>query len=203
MLVHHIQRNCNSSWSKDSLRSTNYKPLSPSIVTLDSPPLLKDIHIQIHSPSLEQPTILKIILNYNICDCVKHKLNVVGVRGARQVRVNLLLIFPLVQVLEFHSDITWSLFVRVASWKQVKLTLKSLPKHLSLIPLITCILWEADSEWRSCDFLLKQILFVQKQNYGRLHEPLAVADGIEQLHWLDHSVHLLVLSQHQIVTYEL
>lgn len=53
--------------------------------------------------SLKQSAIFQIVLNDDVGDGVKDELNVVRVGGAGEVRVDLLLIFPLVEILEFHS----------------------------------------------------------------------------------------------------
>lgn len=65
--------------------------------------------------------------------------------------------------------------------------------------MLTCVLWEADSQWRSLDLVQEKILLVQKENDGSFNEPLGVADRIEELHRLNHSVHLLIFSKYQIV----
>ena len=46
------------------------------------------------------------------------------------------------------------------------------------------------------NLLLEEVLLVEEEDDGRLHEPLVVADRVEELHRLDHAVHLLVLGQH-------
>jgi len=52
----------------------------------------------------------------------------------------------------------------------------------------TCILWETDGQGAVYDLLLKQVFLVEKQNDGGLGEPLVVADAVEELHALVHSV---------------
>lgn len=53
---------------------------------------------------------------------------------------------------------------------------------------LTCIFWEADGERRFFDFLFEEILLVEEEDDGRIREPLVVADGVEQLKTLLHSV---------------
>jgi hypothetical protein len=60
---------------------------------------------------------------------------------------------------------------------------------------------ETDGEWGLSDFVLEQVLLVEEQDDGGFHKPLAVANGIKQLHRLNHAIHLLVFGQHQIVTW--
>ena len=54
--------------------------------------------------------------------------------------------------------------------------------------LNTCIFCEANGERWSEDFLLKEILLVEEEDDGGVTEPLVVADRIEQLQTLLHSV---------------
>ena len=53
---------------------------------------------------------------------------------------------------------------------------------------LTCIFWVADCEWALFDLLLKQVFLVEEEDDGGVCEPLVVADGVEQLHALVHSV---------------
>lgn len=64
---------------------------------------------------------------------------------------------------------------------------------------LTLVLWEADCERALSDFLGEEILLVEEEDDGGVHEPFVVADGVEELHALHHSVHLLVLCQDQVV----
>ena len=63
----------------------------------------------------------------------------------------------------------------------------------------TFVFWEANGQRGSPDFLLEKVLLVEEENDGSLGEPLVVADRVEQLHRLHHSVHLIVLCQHHVV----
>lgn len=61
--------------------------------------------------SLKQSAIFQIVLDDDIGDGVKDELNVVRVGGAGKMRVDLFLIFPLVEILEFHSYVARRFFV--------------------------------------------------------------------------------------------
>ena len=67
------------------------------------------------------------------------------------------------------------------------------------VGVLTAVLWEAGGEWAARDLGLKKVLLVEEEDDGRVDEPLVVADRVEQLHRLDHPVHLLVLRQHQVI----
>ena len=49
-----------------------------------------------------------------------------------------------------------------------------------LFSIITCIFSKTYCQWRSENFLLKEIFFVEEQDYGCVSEPLVVADGVKQ-----------------------
>lgn len=53
---------------------------------------------------------------------------------------------------------------------------------------LTGVLGEADCERALADLLLEQILLVQEQDYRRVREPFVVADRVEQLQRLLHSI---------------
>jgi len=64
---------------------------------------------------------------------------------------------------------------------------------------LTLVLGEADCEWAVSDLLGEEVLLVEEENDGRVHEPHVVADGVEQLHGLHHAIHLFVFGQYEII----
>ena len=56
----------------------------------------------------------------------------------------------------------------------------------SRLSRLTWVLREADWERRLSDLLLEEILLVEEEDDGGVHEPLVVADGVEQFHALVH-----------------
>lgn len=80
-------------------------------------------------------------------------MDIVGIRGTSEMRVDLFLILSLVEVLELHADVRRRVLVCVRAG----------------------VLREADRQRTPRDFLLKEVLFVQEQDYRGRHEPLAVA----------------------------
>lgn len=52
----------------------------------------------------------------------------------------------------------------------------------------TFILWEANAEMHLLDFLLKEVLLVEKEDNGRGREELVVADAVEQVQGLMHAI---------------
>jgi hypothetical protein len=79
-----------------------------------------------HIPS-EQATVLEVVLNNDICHCIKHKLDVVGVCSTREVSVYLFLVLPFVQILKLQLDIRCSFFVSVRTLKIQFVSIKSIP----------------------------------------------------------------------------
>lgn len=69
------------------------------------------MQLEVGDRRLKQPAIFQIVLYDDIGDGVEDELDVVRVGGAREVRVDLLLIFPLVEILEFHSYVATGFFV--------------------------------------------------------------------------------------------
>lgn len=59
---------------------------------------------------LKQTTVLEIVLDNDICDGIKHKLYVVGICRAREMRVDFLCVFPLVQIFELQLNVGRCLF---------------------------------------------------------------------------------------------
>lgn len=73
--------------------------------------------------SLKQSTVLQVVLNDDIGDGVEDELDVVRVGGACEMRVDLLLIFSLVEILEFHSYVARCFLVCVGTWKTSELVI--------------------------------------------------------------------------------
>lgn len=66
----------------------------------------------------------------------------------------------------------------------------------------TCILWETNGQRRFFDFLFKEILFVEKEDDGRVREPLVVTNRIEEFQTFLHSILLMIEKNKQIFTNE-
>lgn len=64
---------------------------------------------------LEKTTVLQIVLNHHIRDRVKDELDVTGIGGTGEVRVDLFLIATLVQTFEFHLNVCSALLVGVGT----------------------------------------------------------------------------------------
>lgn len=62
-----------------------------------------------------KPALLKVVFNDDVCDRIKHKLDVLGVRGTGEVCVNLFSVFSPVQVLKLALDVSGSLLIRVGA----------------------------------------------------------------------------------------
>lgn len=61
----------------------------------------------------EEATVLQVILDDDVGDGIKHKLHVLGVGGAREVRVYLLGVFALIQILKLALDVAGGLVILV------------------------------------------------------------------------------------------
>ena len=66
---------------------------------------------------LEQSAVLEVVLDDDVRDGVEDEPDVVGVGGAREVRVHLLHVLALVQVLELELDVVGAVLVRLGTWK--------------------------------------------------------------------------------------
>ena len=62
---------------------------------------------------LEEAAVFEVVLDDDVRDGVEDEADVVGVGGAREVGVHLLLILALVEVLELHLDVGRRVLVRV------------------------------------------------------------------------------------------
>lgn len=62
-----------------------------------------------------EPALLQVVFDDDVRHGVKHELHVLGVGGAGEVRVDLLGVFPPVQVLELALDVRRRLLVRVGA----------------------------------------------------------------------------------------
>ncbi len=62
---------------------------------------------------LEEPAVLQVVFDDDVRHGVEDELHVVGVGGAREVRVDLFGVLALVEVLELHLDVGRRVLVRV------------------------------------------------------------------------------------------
>lgn len=65
----------------------------------------------------EQTTILEVVLDNNICDCIKHELDVVSVCSTCEVSVDFFLILTFIKILKLQLDICCSFFICVWTLK--------------------------------------------------------------------------------------
>ena len=64
---------------------------------------------------LKETAIFEVVSNDDVSDCVEDELDVGGVGCTGEVGVNLLLVFPLVQVLKLHLDVGGAVVVIVGA----------------------------------------------------------------------------------------
>lgn len=118
-----------------------------------------------HPLVLAQPNVLEIVLDDHVRHRVKHKLDVAGVSGTSEVRVDFFCLLVAVEVLK-------------------------LPLHIHsrlLIGVLALVVSEADRKRDTLDLLGQKILLVQEENERGIGEPVVVADGIEQTQALCHT----------------
>lgn len=114
---------------------------------------------------LAQPNVLEIVLDDHVRDSVEHKLDVAGVSGTGEVRIDLLGLLVAVEVLK-------------------------LPLHIDsclLIGVLTFVVREAHCQRNAFDLLSQQVLLVEEKDERRVGEPVVVADGVEQAQALSHT----------------
>lgn len=66
-------------------------------------------------PTSEEPAVFEVLLDDNVGDSVKDKLDVLCVGSARHVRIDLLHITPHVKLQELHFDVVAGILVSVGS----------------------------------------------------------------------------------------
>jgi len=76
-------------------------------------PLTLQQFLPLSLTKLEESTILEVVLNDDICDSIKHKLDVVCISGTSEMSVNLLCVLSLVEILKLKLDICRSFLVCV------------------------------------------------------------------------------------------
>lgn len=69
-------------------------------------------------PPSEEPAVLQVVFDDDVGDGIEDKLHVLGVGGTGEVRVDLLGVFPPVQVLKLTLDVGSRLLVRVGAWQR-------------------------------------------------------------------------------------
>lgn len=118
-----------------------------------------------HPLVLAQPNVLEIVLDDHVRHRVKHKLDVAGVSGASEVRVDFLGLLVAVEVLK-------------------------LPLHVHsrlLVGVLALVVSKANRKRDTLDLLSQKILLVEEEDERGIGEPVVVADGIEQTQALCHT----------------
>ena len=126
----------------------------------------------IEGVSLIQSASPQIVGDDDVGDGVEDELDVGGVRGARHVTINLLggtFVFRLELGLDVGGGLV--VFLRAAIFR------------------------ETNGQRRLFDLFLEKIFFVKKEDDGGVGEPFVVANRIEQLQRLVHSIRRVVLVQ--------
>lgn len=68
---------------------------------------------------LEKPTVLKVVFDDDVSDCVKDELHVLGISGAGEVGVDLFGVLPLIQVLKLALNVSGRVLVCAGSLESV------------------------------------------------------------------------------------
>lgn len=69
---------------------------------------------------LKEPTVLQVVFDDDISDSIEDKLYVLGISGTGEVSIDLLGVFPLVQVLKLALDVACSLIILVGPWRMTQ-----------------------------------------------------------------------------------
>jgi len=125
---------------------------------------------------LDEACRLETLLDHDVLHRIKHSANVSSVGSARDMGVDSLLPVAILGL---------ELLLHVFG--------------CSLEIITTGVVWEILNQRYSCDLVSEQVTLVEEQNHGCVTEPSTVANLIEQLESLNHSVSLVILVQQLIV----
>lgn len=73
---------------------------------------------------LEEPAVLEVFFDDNVCNCIKHKFDILGVCSTGHVTVDFFDVFPHIEVKELTLDIIPCILIRVVPWFSRKIVKK-------------------------------------------------------------------------------
>jgi len=71
--------------------------------------------------TLKESAIFEIVFDYDVCNGIKNKLDIVGVCCACEMCVDFLRIFSLVKIFKLKLNVCGSFFIRILTYKQVQI----------------------------------------------------------------------------------
>lgn len=96
---------------------------------------------------LEEPAVLEVFFDDNICNCIKYKFDILGVCSTGHVTVDFFDIFSHVEVKELTLDIIPCILIRVVSWFSRK-TVKKWDKWTLLsYSVFRWLTWSSKCSW--------------------------------------------------------
>lgn len=172
--------------------SCGVKVKSAAVLTLSWRQCERGLTLVDAARPLEETAVFEVLFDDDVGDGVEHELDVLCVRGAGHVGVDLLDVSAQVQVQELYFDVVSGVLVGVGAWG------RSLRRGVGMAVKraafggregdLTVVFGEAHAEVGFLDFLHEHVLLVEEEYNGGGGKVAVVADAVEQVQAFVHPV---------------